>query len=123
GRVFARYKSCNSRCRMQSSGVMANTEVLDGRTQPRLAMAIALAGALLFTSIGDADGTPQTEIVASGLSTPVFVTHAPDDDERLFIVELPGRIRIYTESSGVLATPFLDITGRVGSGGERGLLG
>ncbi|HEU4453702.1 MAG TPA: PQQ-dependent sugar dehydrogenase [Longimicrobium sp.] len=58
--------------------------------------------------------------VASGLSSPVYVT-APAGDARLFIVEQPGRIRVL-ENGALLATPFLDIVDRVGSGGERGLL-
>ncbi len=60
--------------------------------------------------------------VATGLSDPVFVTHAPGDFDRLFIVEQGGRIKILKNGS-VLPTPFLDITDRVNSGGERGLLG
>jgi glucose/arabinose dehydrogenase len=43
-------------------------------------------------------------------------------DERLFIVEQAGRIRLY-DGKQVGATPFLDISDRVESGGERGLLG
>ena len=58
--------------------------------------------------------------VASGLTSPTFLT-APADDARLFVVEQPGRIRI-VENGEVLSTPFLDIADRVGTGGERGLL-
>ena len=46
---------------------------------------------------------------------------APPSDARLFIVEQPGRIRIVKDGV-VLETPFLDISERVASGGERGLL-
>ena len=47
---------------------------------------------------------------------------APAGDSRLFVVEQAGRIRIVAD--GVLRdTPFLDISERVSSGGERGLLG
>jgi len=63
-----------------------------------------------------------TERVASGLSSPIFVTSPPGDGQRLFIVEQPGRIKILQDGQ-VLNTPFLDIDGRVLSGGERGLLG
>ncbi|MCJ7513881.1 MAG: PQQ-dependent sugar dehydrogenase, partial [Anaerolineales bacterium] len=61
--------------------------------------------------------------VASGLQQPVFITHAGDGSERLFISERAGRIRIL--SGGTLgATPFLDIRSKVASGGgEQGLLG
>lgn len=57
--------------------------------------------------------------IASGLSSPVFVTHA--GDERLFIVEQVGRIRIWQDGE-LLQQPFLDIDPLVRSGGERGLL-
>jgi len=47
----------------------------------------------------------------------------PDDGTgRMFIVEQGGIIRIATNGS-LAATPFLDITGRVDAGGEKGLLG
>ena len=58
--------------------------------------------------------------VAAGLSGPVYLT-APRGDARLFVVEQPGRIRV-VENGALLPTPFLDITDRVLSAGERGLL-
>ena len=58
--------------------------------------------------------------VSAGLSAPVFMTQ-PLDDGRIFVVEQAGRIRVV--KNGVLqTTPFLDISSRVLSGGERGLL-
>ena len=57
--------------------------------------------------------------VVTGLANPAYITHAGDD--RLFIVEQPGRIRIVQQGI-LLATPFLDITSLVRSGGEQGLL-
>ena len=62
----------------------------------------------------------KLEEVASGLNNPVYVA-APSGDNRLFVVEQIGRIRII-ENGQLLNTPFLDITSRVLSGGERGLL-
>ena len=58
--------------------------------------------------------------VASGLNNPVYLT-SPSGDSRLFVVEQVGRIRII-QSGQLLPIPFLDITSRVLSGGERGLL-
>jgi glucose/arabinose dehydrogenase len=58
--------------------------------------------------------------IANGLNNPVYVT-SPANDARLFVVEQSGRIRI-VQNGQVLPTPFLDITSRVLSGGERGLL-
>ncbi|HEU5210186.1 MAG TPA: PQQ-dependent sugar dehydrogenase [Longimicrobiales bacterium] len=63
----------------------------------------------------------ELELVAEGFDSPVFLT-APPGDDRLFIVEQTGTIRII-EDGAVLAEPFLDIRGRVRSGGEQGLLG
>jgi glucose/arabinose dehydrogenase len=60
--------------------------------------------------------------VASGLQSPVLVTHPGDGSGRLFILEQSGRIRILREGQ-LLQQPFLDIQSRVESGGERGLLG
>jgi hypothetical protein len=39
----------------------------------------------------------------------------------LFVVEQPGRIRI-VQNGQLLATPFIDLTAKILSGGERGLL-
>jgi glucose/arabinose dehydrogenase len=59
--------------------------------------------------------------VITGLHHPTVITHA--GDERLFIVEQPGRIRIW-QNGQLLAAPFLDITSQVDSdGSEQGLLG
>ena len=58
--------------------------------------------------------------VATGLAAPVFVT-APPSDPRLFVVDQEGRIWIVQDGKR-LATPFLDVRGRVEYGGERGLL-
>jgi glucose/arabinose dehydrogenase len=59
--------------------------------------------------------------VATGLVSPVTITHAPGDASRLFVVEQRGRILILRDGA-VVATPFLDITDRVVCCGERGLL-
>ncbi len=58
---------------------------------------------------------------ASGLASPVDIANA--GDERLFVVEQAGRIRVLEPDGTVLPAPFLDIRARVLSGGERGLLG
>ncbi|TFW20783.1 glucose dehydrogenase [Massilia arenosa] len=56
----------------------------------------------------------------TGLDAPVYLT-APAGDERQFVVERPGRIRV-VQNGAVLATPFLDVSSRVYTGGEGGLL-
>ena len=64
------------------------------------------------------------QLVAGNLSSPVFMTAAPFDGTRLFIVEQRGAVRIFhMGGAALLPTPFLDIDLLVLSGGERGLLG
>ena len=88
-----------------------------------LLTAFASAGALLFGSPSAAAQTPlTTELFVGGLQSPVDLTFAPGDPDRVFIVEQRGRIRV-VENGVLLATPFLDIDPLVLSGGERGLLG
>jgi glucose/arabinose dehydrogenase len=60
--------------------------------------------------------------LVDGLSQPVLVTHGGDGSGRLFIVEQSGKVSVWRGSS-LLSTPFLDLSDRVVSGGERGLLG
>ena len=60
-------------------------------------------------------------IVTSGLTQPLYLTHA--GDSRLFIVERAGVIRIY-QGGSLLSQPFLDISSLVQDiGFEEGLLG
>jgi Ca2+-binding RTX toxin-like protein len=67
--------------------------------------------------------------IASGLSSPLYVTAAPDDPNRIFVVEKGGRIKIIdiarAESGAVevVDTPFLDVSAEISTAGESGLLG
>ncbi len=74
----------------------------------------------LLTALGFSQ-TIQLETFASGFSNPVEIAHT--NDNRLFVVEKAGIIKIVNPDGSVNATPFLDISSLVGSGGERGLLG
>jgi glucose/arabinose dehydrogenase len=66
--------------------------------------------------------TIDLETVATGLVNPTDIAHCGDD--RLFITERAGTIRILRSNGTLLTTPFLDISGPVNSGGgEQGLLG
>ena len=62
-------------------------------------------------------GIVFTPIITSGLTLPLFVTHAGDD--RLFVVEKAGKIKIF-ENGALRPVPFLTQT--VTTGSERGLL-
>ncbi|HNG96608.1 MAG TPA: PQQ-dependent sugar dehydrogenase, partial [Acidobacteriota bacterium] len=66
--------------------------------------------------------TITLERVVGGLSSPLLATHARDTSGRLFLVEQPGRIRIF-QNGTLLETPFLDISSQLIFSGERGLLG
>ena len=62
------------------------------------------------------------EPVVGGLSSPLGVVNAGDGSGRIFVVEQAGVVRIVRDGN-LVERPFLDITDRVRSGGERGLLG
>jgi glucose/arabinose dehydrogenase len=83
------------------------------------ALTAALAGTV--TPVHSAPLLPQgftQSQVASGLTNPTDMEFAPDG--RLFVTEDAGRVRI-AKPDGTLAT-FLDISTKVDSTGERGLL-
>lgn len=65
---------------------------------------------------------PSLLKVAGGLSQPVFLTYAPGDSTRLFVVEKTGKIRII-RSGTLLGPAFLDLSDSVSGGSEQGLLG
>jgi len=77
---------------------------------------------LVRTVQGQSGPNIQLEELAAGLSSPIFVTNAGDGSNRLFIVEQPGIILVRQRNGGLLSE-FLNITDKVASGGERGLLG
>jgi glucose/arabinose dehydrogenase len=87
----------------------------------RHAIGIALVGSLVWSAPCSAQ-TLGLQPVASGFTNPVGAVNARDGSMRLFVVEQAGTIRIYNGVQ-VLPTPFLNITAKVLSGGERGLLG
>ncbi|MEJ2481898.1 MAG: PQQ-dependent sugar dehydrogenase [Gemmatimonadota bacterium] len=69
------------------------------------------------------EDSPPFELVPldARFDEPVHLA-APAGDPRLFVVEQAGRIQIVADGV-VRDEPFLDISDRVSSGGERGLLG
>jgi glucose/arabinose dehydrogenase len=65
----------------------------------------------------------KLEVFARGLAEPLGLVFAPGDKlGRVFIVEKPGRVRIVREGR-VEPMPFVDISDKVSSGSEQGLLG
>lgn len=71
--------------------------------------------------------TPKVELkkVLEGFKEPVAIVAAPNDTnrERLFVVEQGGTIRVATTTGQVTPDAFLDVTSKIKSGGEQGLLG
>lgn len=65
--------------------------------------------------------TIALETFATGFSSPVAIVNA--GDERLFVVQRGGLIRIVNPNGTINTTPFLSLTSIITAGGERGLLG
>ena len=101
------------------------TTTFTTRRDAAVAAVVALAG-LAFAGHAAAQ-TVTTQTIVTGLSRPLYVTQAPGDNDRLFIVEqrnsTTGRVRIYKQSSStLLATPFVSVL-NVTTASEQGLLG
>jgi glucose/arabinose dehydrogenase len=83
---------------------------------------LALVAALAALPATAAAGTGALSLQRVGtFDDPVFVTAAPGDSRRLFVVEQTGRIRV-VRGGRVLPRPFLDVSGRIVCCGEQGLL-
>ena len=91
-----------------------------------LALLSTMCPSLNFDKTALAQGSAPADIelveVVAGLSSPVYLTNAHDGSRRLFIVEQGGRIKVLQPGS-TAPEVFLNITSKVLSGGERGLLG
>ena len=88
---------------------------------PRRALAGLVIAVLLSGSV-PLSSAIQLTTVLTGLSSPVFVGHAGDGSDRLFVVERGGIIKVL-QRGATSPTVFLDIRARVLAGGEQGLLG
>ena len=90
-------------------------------------LATLASGAVGFSGTRTAAQSSElpTIVLASpitGLTQPVSITHAGDGSGRLFVAEQGGQIRIIRNAT-LSPTPFLNISSRISTGGERGLLG
>ncbi|MDD5556651.1 MAG: PQQ-dependent sugar dehydrogenase [bacterium] len=97
-----------------------------GIRRPALSLPESLGGFGVARGYGW-HGLLSTVRVTGGLVRPLYVTHAPGDPGRIFIVEqrdgVTGRVRILDLGTGaLLPAPFLSIS-PVSTGGEQGLLG
>lgn len=76
---------------------------------------------LLFASTLIFAQEVEIELFKSGFSDPLHLQHANDD--RLFVVEQGGKIKIIQGDGTINPVPYIDISGLISSGNERGLLG
>ena len=58
--------------------------------------------------------------VATGFNSPIYLTNCGDN--RLFVVEQAGKIRILSKAGTISATPFLTLDSVKSTGNEQGLL-
>lgn len=108
----------------QTNDSVPNTQ---GKTPPATAAAaVPTVAPTPVLALPAQNGTAVTHItltpvITQGLRSPNYLTHAGDG--RLFILEKPGRIRIY-ENGMLRPQPFLDIQEKVNDFiNEQGLLG
>lgn len=81
---------------------------------------LLLLSSLVFPLLSTAQ-TVGLQLFAEGFTAPTEVVNA--GDSRLFVAEQGGIIKIVNVDGLVNAAPFLNISGFISSGGERGLLG
>ena len=71
--------------------------------------------------------TPALQLIADSMIAPLVISEPADGSKRLFIADETGTIWIIGADGKKLATPFIDISGRMvplsASYDERGLLG
>lgn len=106
------------------------------RRARKLGIAGALSAALALATVGSpaqagssasparaGNGGGVTLTDLGSFDSPVYTATAPGKKNRelLFVVEQGGTVQVIRKGR-VLGKPFLDISGRISSGGERGLL-
>ena len=71
--------------------------------------------------------TPDIQVVADGMASPLGVVSVPDASKRLFVIDQVGKIWIIGADGNKVATPFLDVSSKMvtlnAGYDERGLLG
>ena len=85
----------------------------------RVRRALVLAIAMLVVVPGAAHAATVTLAKVGNFASPVYVTAPLGDTSRLFVVQQSGTVALLKDGA---TSTFLDITSKVASGGERGLL-
>jgi glucose/arabinose dehydrogenase len=99
----------------------ANDNYCPSRILTRAEMATMLTRALGLVSTRPGPRPPlDWQLVVGGLDRPIQTLVLPGED-RILIAELGGEIRVF-QNGALRAQPFLDLSGTVLVGGERGLL-
>src|SRR5262245_14663147 len=85
---------------------------------------VLFASMCLFEGVSAKASVPvvDLQLLATFSDEPIGIANAHDGSNRLFILGKTGRIKIFVDGE-VVQTPFLDITDRVASQDEEGLLG
>jgi glucose/arabinose dehydrogenase len=103
--------------------------MLTARRLRRLAVTALAAASLVLGTIGVAPASAALkpnqltfQRVVGGLSAPLGVVNAGDGTGRLFVVQRGGTVRVVAGRT-LLPGTFLDVSAKVLSGDERGLLG
>ena len=78
----------------------------------------------LFVLIAPLDAFAQlrAQVYVAGLTNPVAFVQDPSNAAIQYVVEQGGLIKV-VQNGALLSTPFLNLTGAIAAGGERGLLG
>lgn len=77
----------------------------------------------LFQICISAQPNPTTQFYAGGFTQPLGIVNAADGSDRLFIVEKAGVVKVLDKNGVLIQGDFLDISSKVSTAGERGLLG
>lgn len=103
-----------------SAAACSKTDHMSGPAPAPAPMAACVAGTTPLLNPKSTDFQLQEVTGATGLPSPMDL-QAPPGDARLFVAEREGRICI-VQNGALIGAPFLDISARVYTGGEAGLI-
>jgi glucose/arabinose dehydrogenase len=87
----------------------------------RASCAVVVGLALLAGGAQARTASLHLDLVASGFSSPVFVTAAPSEPNNLYVVEQSGTVRVLAKGK-LRKKVFLDVSSLITFSGEQGLL-